>query len=71
MENVGMWELMLVQLTGKSIDNFKLNEVAKTMTGSVKTCTEHLLMTKSLWKTTSAEKFETLQFGYAYVPKDL
>ena len=64
MEKIGMWELMMVQLTGMSIDNFKLNEVAKSMTGNVKSSTEYLLMTKSLWKPTIHEKFDQLVYGF-------
>jgi hypothetical protein len=63
MEKVGMWELMMVQLTGHTIDNFKLHEVAKTMTGDVKQTKQYLKLTETLWKPTAAEKFDQLVFG--------
>jgi hypothetical protein len=65
MEKIGMWEVMMVQLTGHTIDNIKLHDVAKSMTGDVKSSKEHLLLTQSLWKKTTHERFDELQFGYA------
>lgn len=65
MEKVGLWEVMMVQLAGHSIDNIKLHEVAKSMAGEVKSSKEHLLLTKTLWKKSSHERFDELQFGFA------
>ena len=65
MEKVGMWEVMMVQLAGLKVENIQLHDVAKSMTGQVKSSKEHLLLTKTLWKKSSHEKFDELQFGYA------